>query len=86
VLHETGDRMVHDVTSVIHKGGYLSEIEFDGGRRGLVDFSKYLTGGGVFERFKDPAYFATFRVDEEVGTRSGEADELHLSSPLSEYS
>jgi hypothetical protein len=60
--------MLHDVTAAIHKGGYLIEIEFDDGSRGTVDFSKYLTRGGVFERFRDPVYFATFRVDEEAGT------------------
>ena len=47
--------MLHNVTAAIHKGGYLIEIEFDDGSRGVVDFSKYLTRGGVFERFKDPA-------------------------------
>ena len=46
--------MLHNVTAATHKGGYLIEIEFDDGSRGVVDFSKYLTRGSVFERFKDP--------------------------------
>ena len=60
--------MLHDVTAAIYKGGYLIEVEFDDGSCGVVDFSRYLTRGGVFEPFKDPAYFAGFRVDEEAGT------------------
>jgi len=60
--------MLHDVTAATHRGGYLIEIEFDDGSRGIVDFSAYLMRGGVFERFKDPAYFRQFTVDEEVGT------------------
>jgi len=60
--------MLHDVTAATHKGGYLIELVFDDGSRGVVDFSKYLTRGGVFERFKDPAYFQRFRVDEDAGT------------------
>jgi len=32
--------MLHDVTAATHKGGYLIEIEFDDGSRGVVDFSK----------------------------------------------
>jgi len=60
--------MLYNVTAATHKGGNLIEIEFDDGSRGVVDFSKYLTRGGVFERFKDPAYFQRFRVDEDAGT------------------
>jgi Protein of unknown function (DUF2442) len=60
--------MLHNVTAATHKGGYLIEIEFEDGSRGVVDFSKYETRGGVFSRFKDPAYFQRFRVDEDAGT------------------
>jgi hypothetical protein len=68
--------MLHDVTAASHQGGYLIEIEFDDGRRGVVDFSPYLARGGVFARFRDPAYFQRFRVDAEVGTLvwEGEVD------------
>ena len=37
---ERGMKMLHDVTTATHKGGYLIEIEFDDGSRGVVDFSK----------------------------------------------
>jgi len=45
--------MLHDVTAATYQGDYRIEIEFDDGSRGIVDFAKYLTRGGVFERFKD---------------------------------
>jgi hypothetical protein len=59
--------MIHDVVSAVYKGGYRIEIEFDDGKRGVVDFSKYLGRGGVFERFKDIAFFRNFRVSDELG-------------------
>jgi len=60
--------MLHDVTAATYRGGYRIEIEFDDGSRGVVDFSKHLARGGVFERFGDPAFFQRFRVDAEAGT------------------
>ncbi|MGB6066031.1 MAG: DUF2442 domain-containing protein [Desulfomonilaceae bacterium] len=59
--------MVHDVISAVYKGGYLIELEFDDGKRGIVDFSKYLARGGVFERFKDVEFFRNFSVNDELG-------------------
>jgi hypothetical protein len=59
--------VIHDVVSAVYKGGYCIEVEFDDGNRGVLDFSKYLTRGGVFERFKDIAFFRSFRVNEELG-------------------
>jgi hypothetical protein len=59
--------MIHDVVSAVYKGGYRIEIEFDDGKRGVVDFSKYLVRSGVFERFKDIAFFRSFRVNDELG-------------------
>lgn len=66
--------MLHDVKSATCRGDYLIEIEFDDGRRGVVDFSRYLNRGGVFERFKDPAYFRRFTVNEDSGTLSWDGD------------
>ncbi len=60
--------MIHDVVGAMYKGGYTIELEFDDGERGIVDFSKYLHKGGVFERFKDPEFFRNFTVSEELGT------------------
>jgi Protein of unknown function (DUF2442) len=59
--------MIHDVVAAEYRGGYLIELEFDDGKRGVVDFSKYLDKGGVFERFKDMEFFRGFSVDDELG-------------------
>jgi hypothetical protein len=60
--------MLHDVVRAVYKGGYTIELEFDDGERGLVDFSKYLHRGGVFERLKDLEFFRSFTVSEDLGT------------------
>lgn len=59
--------MIHDVVAAVYKGGYRIELEFDDGKRGIVDFSKYLDKGGVFERFKDTEFFRGFSVNDELG-------------------
>lgn len=59
--------MLHDVVSAIYQGGYQIELEFDDGRRGTVDFSKYLERKGVFERFRDPGFFRSFAINKELG-------------------
>ena len=59
--------MLHDVVSAVHKGDYLIEIVFDDGQRGVVDFSRYLDRGGVFERFRDLEFFRDFTVNDELG-------------------
>jgi len=68
--------VLHAVTAAQYKGEYRIEIEFEDGSRGAVDFSKYLTRGGIFSRFKDLAYFRRFTVDDEAGTLTwgGEVD------------
>ena len=60
--------MIHDVVSASYQGEYKIEITFDDGRRGVVDFSKYLHKGGVFDRFKDVGFFRNFKINEELGT------------------
>lgn len=59
--------MIHDVVSAVYKGGYCIEVEFDDGKKGVVDFSKYLERGEVFDRFKDLDFFRNFHVNEELG-------------------
>jgi hypothetical protein len=68
--------MLPDVIRATYRDGYSIEIEFDDGARGIVDFSRYLTRGGVFERFKDIDFFRNFHVDSEIGVLSwgGEVD------------
>jgi len=60
--------MVPDVVAAVYKGGYQIELEFDDGKRGIVDFSRYLAKGGVFERFKDIEFFRGFSVNDQLGT------------------
>ena len=59
--------MLRDVVSASYEGGYRIELEFDDGRRGTVDFSKYLKRKGVFERFRDPGFFRSFAINKELG-------------------
>lgn len=68
--------MLHDVVSASYKGGYTIEVAFDDGKKGLVDFSRYMVRGGVFARFRDIEFFKSFKVDSELGvlTWAGEVD------------
>ena len=59
--------MLHDVVTATYRGDYLIDLEFDDGQRGVVDFSKYLKLGGVFDRFKDIKFFRSFSVNKELG-------------------
>jgi hypothetical protein len=52
--------MIHDVVSAVYREGYKVEVTFDDGKKGIVDFVKYLRRGGVFERFKDMDFFRSF--------------------------
>ncbi len=70
--------MIHDVVAAEYRGGYLIELEFDDGKRGVVDFSKYLDKGGVFERFKDMEFFRGFSVNEQLGILTWE-DEVDVA-------
>ena len=68
--------MLHDVVSATLVGEYRIELVFDDGERGVVDFSKYVDRGGVFERLRDSDFFRSFTVDRELGviTWGGEVD------------
>ena len=59
--------MIHDVVSAVYQDGYRIELQFDDGKKGIVDFSKYLKMGGVFARFEDINFFRTFSVNTELG-------------------
>jgi len=68
--------MSHDVVSATYKGDYRIEVTFDDGKSGVVDFSRYVDKGGVFERFRDMDFFRSFHVNEELGVLAwgGEID------------
>jgi len=59
--------MLKDVISADYKGGYKIEVTFEDGATGVVDFSKYLSKGGVFEKFRDIEFFKNFKINEELG-------------------
>jgi len=59
--------MLRDVISANYKGGYRIEVTFEDGASGIIDFSKYLNEGGVFEKFNDMDFFKNFRINEELG-------------------
>lgn len=60
--------MLHDVVKASYQDGYRIELEFDDGQKGVVDFSRYVERGGVFERFRDIEFFRRFSVNTEFGT------------------
>jgi len=70
--------MIHDVIGATYVGEYRIEVVFDDGKRGVVDFSRYLERGGVFERFKDIAFFRSFSINDELGTLTWE-DEVDIA-------
>jgi len=59
--------MIHDVVSAVYRGGHKIEVTFDDGKKGVIDFVKYLRRGGVFERFKDMDFFRSFTINQELG-------------------
>lgn len=58
--------MYYDVVKVKTLEGYTLEIEFADSKKGLVDFKKYLSYGGIFDRFIDINYFKQVFVDPEL--------------------
>ena len=66
--------MIHDVVAAEYPGGYRIELTFDDGKKGIVDFSRYLSMGGVFERLRDLDFFKRFKVDEELGVLMWDGD------------
>jgi hypothetical protein len=70
--------MIHDLIGAVHKGDYRIELEFDDGKRGIVDFTKYVEKGGVFERLRDLEFFRGFSVNAELGTLTW-GDEIDIA-------
>ena len=70
--------MIKDVISARYKGGYKIEVTFEDGASGIIDFSKYLSRGGVFEKFKDIEFFKNFAIHEELGVLTW-GDEIDIA-------
>ena len=56
-----------DLVEAKHVEGYIVELLFEDGKKGIVDFSAYVTRGGVFARLADMTYFKRFSVNKELG-------------------
>ncbi len=54
---------LNDVVLVKYMGEYVYHIEFDDGAKGDIDFSKYLSWGGVFESFNDKNFFQSAYIE-----------------------
>ena len=70
--------MLHDIVSAKYIEEYRIELEFDDGKRGVVNFSKYLEKGGIFEQFKDMKFFRNFSINEDLGTLTWD-DEVDIA-------
>ncbi|MCU0598308.1 MAG: DUF2442 domain-containing protein [Desulfobacterales bacterium] len=70
--------MIKDAISAIYQGDYKIEITFEDGAKGVVDFSKYLSKGGVFQKFQDLEFFKNFKINEELGVLSWN-DEIDIA-------
>lgn len=68
--------MYKDVISANYKGEYKIEVVFEDGASGTIDFSKYVSKGGVFDKLKNQDFFKKFQIDHELGvlTWEGEID------------
>ena len=70
--------MLKDVVSAIYKGEYKIEVTFEDGVTGIVDFSKFLSKGGVFEKFRNIEFFKNFEINEELGVLTW-GDEIDIA-------
>lgn len=59
--------MWHDITGFRKLGGYQLELEFENGRKGIVDLKSYAQRNGVFSRFADMDYFNEVSLNTELG-------------------
>ena len=59
--------MNYDVIAVRYLEGYKLEIDFENGKRGIVDFHSYIRKGGVYSRFSDIQYFKQVHINKELG-------------------
>ena len=63
--------MWHDIINFKKLGGYCLELEFDNGRKGVVDLASYAARGGVFSRFADKSYFDAVTLIETLACSPG---------------
>jgi hypothetical protein len=59
--------MWRDIINFKKLGGYRLELEFDDGKKGVVNLQSYTERGGVFSRFSDMEYFDSVSINRELG-------------------
>lgn len=60
--------MLVDVIDLRVTGNHSLWLRFDDGTEGDVDLAPILSFKGVFEPLRDPAYFASVRIERDLGT------------------
>lgn len=70
--------MYIDIISARYINEYRIELIFENGRSGVVDFTKFISKGGVFSRLSDLTFFRRFKVNEELGVITWE-EEIDVS-------
>lgn len=58
---------MYDLIEAKYIHGYVLELTFENGRKGVFDFSGYKKKGGAFSRFSDMAFLKSFFVNKELG-------------------
>jgi hypothetical protein len=71
--------MLKDVVSAVYKGGYHIEVTFEDGVTGIVDFSRFVNQGGVFEKFKNLKFFKNFSINKELGVLTWGDEEVDIA-------
>ncbi|WP_247219289.1 DUF2442 domain-containing protein [Synechococcus sp. C9] len=60
--------MVKDITAVKPIKDYQLHLTFEDGIEGIVDLAEIIKFSGIFEPLQDSVYFATVRVNPDLGT------------------
>ncbi len=58
---------MHEVKNAHYIKNYILEIEFEDGKKKIVDFERYLYGE-VFKTLQDVDRFKEFKIDKQLGT------------------
>ncbi|PSB15876.1 DUF2442 domain-containing protein [Phormidesmis priestleyi ULC007] len=60
--------MLKDIISAHPISPYQIHLRFEDGIEGTIDLTQIITFSGIFAPLQDPAYFATVRVNPDLGT------------------
>ena len=59
--------MYVDIISARYVSEYKIELTFENGRSGVVDFKKFISKGGIFNKLSDLDFFKRFQLNQELG-------------------